>query len=114
MKKTILIVLCLFSISFGAYSDNNAFNSNTESLRIEQENDHAAAEGEHDAEGLDSEEHISPPGWSIIPFALLLVMIATGPLFYENFWHKNYPIVAVSLAALVVLYYLFIPLLSSL
>lgn len=107
MKKTILIVLCLFSISFGAYSNNHALNSNTESLRIEQENDHAAAQDEHDAEGLDSEEHISPPGWSIIPFALLLVMIATGPLFYENFWHKNYPIVAVSLAALVVLYYLF-------
>ena len=35
-------------------------------------------------------------------------MIATGPLFYEHFWHKNYPIVAVSLASLVVLYYLFV------
>ena len=35
-------------------------------------------------------------------------MIATGPLFYEHFWHKNYPIVAVALAALVVSYYLFV------
>ncbi|MBV6643960.1 MAG: sodium:proton antiporter [Cyclobacteriaceae bacterium] len=34
-------------------------------------------------------------------------MIATGPLFYEHFWHKNYPYVAMSLAAIVVSYYLF-------
>lgn len=52
-------------------------------------------------------EHPTAPGWLVIPFVLLLLMIATGPLFYEHFWHKNYPIVAVSLAILVVLYYLF-------
>ena len=59
--------------------------------------DHAEADGEH---------HGPPPGWTVIPF--VLGMIATGPLFYEHFWHKNYPIVAVSLASLVVLYYLFV------
>ncbi len=53
-------------------------------------------------------EHPSAPGWLVIPFVLLLLMIATGPLFYEHFWHKNYPIIAVSLAILVVLYYLFV------
>ncbi|MDW7694735.1 sodium:proton antiporter [Flammeovirgaceae bacterium SG7u.111] len=46
--------------------------------------------------------------FSVIPFVMLLVMIATGPLFYEHFWHKNYPKVAMILAALVVLYYIFI------
>jgi Na+/H+ antiporter NhaD/arsenite permease-like protein len=60
--------------------------------------DHSEVEGEHNG---------APPGWTVIPFVLLLVMIATGPLFYEHFWHKNYPIVAVSLASLVVMYYLF-------
>ncbi|TCL10462.1 UIT6 family transporter [Roseivirga ehrenbergii] len=59
------------------------------------------------ADASSEEEHVSPAGWSVIPFALLLIMIATGPLFYEHFWHKNYPIIAVSLAAIVVLYYLF-------
>lgn len=54
-----------------------------------------------------ADTHHHAPGWSVIPFALLLIMIATGPLFYEHFWHKNYPIVACVLAALVVLYYLF-------
>lgn len=57
----------------------------------------------------ESEEatHHGPAGWSIIPFALLLLMIATGPLFYEHFWHKNYPIIAILLATIVVSYYLF-------
>ena len=49
----------------------------------------------------------APAVWSVLPFLLLLIMIATGPLFYEHFWHKNYPIVAMALAALVVIYYLF-------
>lgn len=52
-------------------------------------------------------EHNLPALWSVIPFGLLLLMIATGPLFYEHFWHKNYPKVAIVLATIVVLYYLF-------
>src|SRR5690606_11678405 len=36
------------------------------------------------------------------------LMIATGPLFYEHFWHKNYPKIAVILAVMVVGYYLFV------
>lgn len=54
-----------------------------------------------------SSEHHGPAAWSVFPFVLLLLMIATGPLFYEHFWHKNYPIVALVLAAIVVGYYLF-------
>lgn len=58
----------------------------------------------------DSGEHESghAPTWTVIPFVVLLLMIATGPLFYEHFWHKSYPVVAVSLALIVVLYYLFV------
>ena len=61
-------------------------------------------EGGHEAEGHHSE---APDWWVVIPFVLLLGMIATGPLFYEHFWHKNYPKVAIALAALVVGYYIF-------
>ncbi|MEL7146524.1 MAG: sodium:proton antiporter, partial [Bacteroidota bacterium] len=53
------------------------------------------------------EAHHMPAVWSIIPFVILLLMIATGPLFYEHFWHKNYPIIAIILAAIIVSYYLF-------
>ena len=70
----------------------------------EDTQEEAVGEELHEA----AEEHTAAPPWTVIPFAALLLMIATGPLFYEHFWHKNYPIVAVALAALVVGYYLFI------
>ncbi len=54
------------------------------------------------------EEHASAAGWTIIPFILLLAMIATGPLFFERFWHHNYPKIAVILAGVIVLYYVFV------
>lgn len=56
----------------------------------------------------DDHEHEIAPFWLVIPFVTLLLMIATGPLFYEHFWHHNYPKVAVGLAIIVVFYYLFV------
>ena len=70
----------------------------------EDQHEESAGEELHEA----VEEHASAPPWTVIPFVVLLLMIATGPLFYEHFWHKNYPVVAVLLAVLVVSYYLFI------
>ena len=69
-------------------------------------------EGVHgDADAHGDEEHVDghgapPPVWLVIPFAVLLGMIATGPLFYPHFWHHYYPHVAVALGALVAAYYL--------
>ena len=78
-------------------------------LRISaQENTHP--QGSHQTEishEATAEEHHEPASWSVIPFGILLLMIATGPLFYEHFWHKNYPKVAIGLAALVIAYYIF-------
>lgn len=42
----------------------------------------------------------------VIPFVILLSMIATGPLFYHHFWEKNYPIISVLLGLVTVVYYL--------
>ncbi len=106
------VCCCLFSSGGYAFSDYH-FSTNTApvSTVVSPPQDHGEhqVEGEHegDEEALH-EAHTSAPPWTVIPFALLLLMIATGPLFYEHFWHKNYPIVAVLLAALVVCYYLFI------
>ncbi len=47
------------------------------------------------------------PLWSVLPFAMLLIMIATGPLFYEHFWHHNYPRIALGLSFMVIFYYIF-------
>lgn len=46
-----------------------------------------------------------PPVWLVMPFVLLLFMIATGPLFYHRFWERHYPGVATGLAAIVIAYY---------
>lgn len=59
-------------------------------------------------EPVHAEEHGHAPGWLVVPFIVLLLMIATGPLFYEHFWHHNYPKIAIGLALIVVLYYLFV------
>ena len=50
----------------------------------------------------------TPPVWLVVPFVLLLGMIATGPLFYPDFWHHHYPKVALGLGLLVAAYYLIV------
>ncbi|MBU1095387.1 MAG: sodium:proton antiporter [Bacteroidetes bacterium] len=50
--------------------------------------------------------HALPPAYMVIPFVLLLLAIATGPIFYHHFWEKNYPKIAIALGAITVLYYL--------
>jgi Na+/H+ antiporter NhaD/arsenite permease-like protein len=52
-------------------------------------------------------EHELPQTFMIVPFIILLLMIATGPLFYKHFWEHHYPKVSVVLGAVVVLYYIF-------
>jgi Na+/H+ antiporter NhaD/arsenite permease-like protein len=68
----------------------------------QEENPESVLEPEH------IEEHGHAPLWLVIPFVVLLLMIATGPLFYEDFWHHNYPKISVVLAVIVVSYYLFV------
>lgn len=52
-------------------------------------------------------EHALPSPLMIIPFILLLLMIATGPLFYKHFWENHYPKVSILLGLVVVAYYIF-------
>lgn len=95
----VLARIALFSsfvtVSFIGLAQDNSHQQESHQTEVSHETD----EGEHHG--------VSPARWSVIPFAILLLMIATGPLFYEHFWHKNYPKVAVGLAVLVVVYYLF-------
>lgn len=51
-------------------------------------------------------EHSLPSPIMILPFVILLFMIATGPLFYHHFWEKNYPAVSFFLAVVTSIYYL--------
>jgi len=117
VKKLLAIsfITLLFSVNYSSQASPSFTTSNTEyatsfqsevvqSSDLQAEGQHG--EGEHDAAGHD--DHHLPPTYMVIPFAILLLMIATGPLFYEHFWHKNYPKVAVILATIVVTYYLFV------
>lgn len=59
------------------------------------------------AEGHADDGHSKDPHpLSVLPFAILLLMIATGPLFYPHFWHKYYPVIAVVLGLITAGYYL--------
>ncbi len=71
------------------------------------EEDSAAMEQVHAEEDAHHGAAL-PPMWLIAPFALLLLMIATGPLFYLHHWHHHYPKYAVGLGLVVTLYYIFV------
>src|SRR5579859_5123035 len=43
--------------------------------------------------------------WMILPFGVLLLMIAMAPLFFAAWWLKQYPKIALCLAAITLIYY---------
>ncbi len=51
--------------------------------------------------------HPLPDPLMVIPFILLLLFIATGPLFYRHFWEHNYHNISLFLGAVTAVYYLF-------
>ncbi|MGB0356799.1 MAG: sodium:proton antiporter [Cytophagales bacterium] len=51
---------------------------------------------------------LPPPLWLVIPFAGLLLMIATGPVLYPHFWHRFYPCISGTLGLGVVGYYVMV------
>lgn len=105
MRKALLYLILLLPLQFGF---SYTYSAPSESLTTAESVDVNDLAQVVEPEDVVEEEHHAPPGWTVIPFVALLLMIATGPLFYEHFWHKNYPKIAVILAFVVVSYYLFI------
>ena len=116
MNRILTIVFSLFllsGIAFQAHADHHQEGHST--TAHDSHAQHGSEEGTHasghEATSTNHEEahgeghHAETPTWLIIPFVGLLLMIATGPLFFEHFWHKNYPIVAFALALFVAVYY---------
>ncbi|MCK5281094.1 MAG: sodium:proton antiporter, partial [Cyclobacteriaceae bacterium] len=111
MKQVFLTLIFLGLLAFPAKSFANSVESKTEIssvVNVETTSRNVAELSSDDDHGKSEGDHNAAPGWSVIPFILLLLMIATGPLFYEHFWHHHYPKIAVALAVMVVLYYLFV------
>lgn len=114
MKNIILSFSLLFGILFlGGLQPQLSYAEDRETKETflaqadQTDSEHGTVEHSAEADHGDPEHHIAPT-WLVIPFVVLLLMIATGPLFYEHFWHKNYPKIAMGLAILVVFYYLFV------
>jgi len=110
MKRTTLVLLLIISL-LPVFFTNKAVARGFEEEQVvafAEAQDPISAPSDVYVAEPSTEDHPTAPAWLVFPFVLLLLMIATGPLFYEHFWHKNYPVVAVSLAILVVMYYLFV------
>ncbi|MBI1185108.1 citrate transporter [bacterium] len=117
MKK-ILLALSLIMYASGVLlaspEHKQAAGNHTETVTEETENpQHEATAEAHTAgteahgEAADHEANL-PPSWLVIPFVALLLMIATGPLFYGNFWHHHYPKIAIGLGLVIAAYYIFV------
>ncbi|MCY4170767.1 MAG: sodium:proton antiporter [Bacteroidetes bacterium] len=108
----LLAFLVTLSIRLDVYAQGAETPSDT-TQQLEDPSD-ATVEESHDSdqgnynEGHGGYEKTLPPLWLVIPFILLLVMIATGPLFYHAHWHHHYPKYAVVLGLFVTLYYLIV------
>lgn len=107
MRRALYYTLFIFVLSFTVSPLLGASQASAPASTTEKVVQHESQPQHGNAEVVGEEEHHQEPsGWTVIPFVALLLMIATGPLFYEHFWHKNYPKIAIGLAAIVVLYYL--------
>lgn len=98
MKTKILILLLLTGFLFCYGNDLHASNEITTTATVS-----TVISGGETGGG----EHKLPDTIMVLPFALLLIMIATGPLFYHHFWEKYYPLIAILLGAVTTVYYLF-------
>ena len=96
MIGRVLVAILLMTVIVVAHANDTPMQEQQET---HQTIDHEVAEDGHASE--------KPAYWSVFPFVLLLVMIATGPLFYPHFWHKSYPVISIILAFIVCTYYLF-------
>ncbi|SHM60906.1 Na+/H+ antiporter NhaD [Cyclobacterium lianum] len=112
MKKYIASCLLIFGLLLSGHIAQAQKSPSSTLLAQVSEQDTEAEQTENSPQSVlepsHEDSHGHAPGWLVIPFVALLLMIATGPLFYEHFWHHNYPKIAVSLATVVVLYYLFV------
>ena len=97
VKKT--IILKIFLVLFIAFFLNTEIIAS--GITNIAQTDTTVVEGSHALT-----EHQLPTPYMVIPFILLLLAIATGPLFYRHFWEKHYPKIAIILGLITATYYI--------
>ncbi len=105
-------LLLLFALLLGSVAATPAYAQDTspiDTVLSDEAQDLAEAiVGDEHSEDGDEAHHAVAPVYLVIPFVVLLLMIATGPLFFSHHWHHHYPRYAIGLGAFVALFYLFI------
>ncbi|NOX17307.1 MAG: citrate transporter [Chlorobi bacterium] len=97
LGKKLIVFTLLATLLFGALSVVAA---------SQPETANAVASVVQEAGETAEAAHELPDPFMVLPFVVLLLMIATGPLFYEHFWEKHYPKVSILLGLVTVVYYL--------
>lgn len=109
---TFLPILMFFLIGVSASLQAQEIPAQDTTHQVESHQDEAHEDESHDTAAAHGEDHggahAEPAVWSVIPFIILLLLIATGPVFFEHFWHHNYQYIAPGLGLITLIYYLFI------
>ena len=91
-KASVTIILFVVSL-FLIHQNVNAEIKIEENLLVETVNEESTT------------SHELPDPFMVLPFILLLGMIATGPVLYHHWWEDHYPKVALLLGAITIFYY---------
>lgn len=102
MRSTTLFLVAFFSLFILLSSDTRPDSTDTiKSVTQEKVLSHSdkttTAEATHHSE--------APTPYMVIPFLLLLLLIAIAPLFFQHFWEHNYHRIAIFLGLIVATYY---------
>ena len=103
----LLIAVGLGGCAVHAQSHQDSSNAAQEQVHSPQSSpEHQDSDHEGEAHHGEAEAHESPAAWSVIPFIVLLLLIATGPVFFSHFWHHYYKFIAPGLGLVTLVYYL--------
>ncbi len=95
MNKRFLIILFSILMIFSASISLVAQESNHADVKTEVVGHNTTEDNGHEL----------PNPIMVLPFIILLGMIATGPIMYHHFWEKHYPKISVVLGTVTATYY---------
>jgi Na+/H+ antiporter NhaD/arsenite permease-like protein len=101
MRRSTLFLVAFFSLFILLNSDTRPDSTDTsKSVTQEKVLSHS------DKTTTETEHHgAAPSPYMVIPFLLLLLLIAIAPLFFQHFWEHNYHRIAIFLGLIVTTYY---------
>ena len=105
----LFILAMALSVAFPLEASSTPANTGAPQTELVQDAEHAqtASSDGHAVDEGAGEHGPMPPVILVLPFVIILLLIAMGPLFFAHHWHLNYPKYAVGLGLIVGAHYLF-------